>query len=153
MGLKRLGIGGSFTFGVKRWFRGGKVSSNIHLGANLANEGFKLGREVMFQGFHFFIYGGMHVVIDGGNIDTELPHFLLGLCEIKGQVLRWASRSWLWVWAMMKGETRKGRVGPHKNGLWVKGIMMIRVMRGIQWGKSQIRGLKRGRVHKKKNIC
>jgi hypothetical protein len=24
----------------------------------------------------------MHVFIDGGNIETELSHFLLGLCEI-----------------------------------------------------------------------
>jgi hypothetical protein len=24
----------------------------------------------------------MHVFIDGGNIGTELSHFLLGLCEI-----------------------------------------------------------------------
>jgi hypothetical protein len=27
----------------------------------------------------------MHVFIDGGNIGTDLPHFLLGLCERKGQ--------------------------------------------------------------------
>jgi hypothetical protein len=27
----------------------------------------------------------MHVFIDGGNIGTELSHFLLGLCEIRVQ--------------------------------------------------------------------
>jgi hypothetical protein len=27
----------------------------------------------------------MHVFIDGGNIGTELSHFLLGFCEIKLQ--------------------------------------------------------------------
>ena len=27
----------------------------------------------------------MHVFIDGGNIGTELSHFLLGLCEIRLQ--------------------------------------------------------------------
>jgi hypothetical protein len=39
----------------------------------------------MFHGFHFCFYGGMHVFIDGGNIGTELSHFLLGLCESRGQ--------------------------------------------------------------------
>jgi hypothetical protein len=119
MGLKILGIGGSFTFRVQRWVRGGKVSSDIQLGTDLASEGFKLGREVMFQGFHFCVYGGMHVFIDGGNIGTELSHFLLGLCEIRGQGIEVASRSWLWVWAMMKGGNRKGWVGPHIK--WVMG--------------------------------
>jgi hypothetical protein len=27
----------------------------------------------------------VHVLIDGGNIGTELSHFLLGLCEIRLQ--------------------------------------------------------------------
>jgi hypothetical protein len=27
----------------------------------------------------------MHVFIDDGNIGNELPHFLLGLCESRGQ--------------------------------------------------------------------
>jgi len=39
----------------------------------------------LFDGFHFFIYGGMHVFIDGFNIGTELLHFLFGLCESRGQ--------------------------------------------------------------------
>ena len=29
----------------------------------------------------------MHVLIDSGNIGTELSHFLLGLCEVSFQVL------------------------------------------------------------------
>jgi hypothetical protein len=57
MGLKILVIGGSFTVEVKRWVKGGKVSDNIQLGTNLGSKGFKMGREVMLQGFHFFIYG------------------------------------------------------------------------------------------------
>jgi len=85
MGLKRVGIRGSFTFGVQRWVKGGKVYKNIQLGTDHVSEGCKVGREVMFDGFHFYIYGRMHVLIDGGNIGTELPHFLLGLCESRGQ--------------------------------------------------------------------
>jgi hypothetical protein len=47
---------------------------------------------------------------------------------------------------------RKGMSGTTiENGLWVKGIMMIRVKRGIQWGKSQIRGFEwGGRDHREK---
>jgi hypothetical protein len=70
---------------VKRRVRGGKISRDIQLGADHYIEGCKLGREVLFDGFHFGIYGGMHVFIDFGKIGTELPHFLLGLCEIRGQ--------------------------------------------------------------------
>lgn len=73
-----------FTFRVQRWVRGGKVSSDIQLGVDLASEGGKLGREVLFQVFHFCIYGGMHVFIDGGNIGNELSHFMLGLYESRG---------------------------------------------------------------------
>jgi hypothetical protein len=85
MGLKSLGIGGSFTFGVQRWVRGGKVCRDIQLGTDHASEGCKLGREVMFDGFHFCIYGGMHVFIDGGNIGTELSHFLWVSVKVRGQ--------------------------------------------------------------------
>jgi hypothetical protein len=77
---------------VQRWVRGGKICRDIQLGADhcsegckLGSEGCKLGSEVLFDGFHFGIDGGMHVFIDGGKIGTELPHFLLGLCEIRGQ--------------------------------------------------------------------
>jgi hypothetical protein len=38
-----------------------------------------------------------------------------------------------------------------ENGLWVKCITTIRVMRGIQWGKAQIRVLEGGWVHEKQN--
>jgi hypothetical protein len=85
VGLKCLGIGGSFTFGVHRWVRGGKVCRYIHLGIDRFSEGCKLGSEVLFDGFHFYVYEGMHVLIDGGNIGTKLPHFPLGLCESRGQ--------------------------------------------------------------------
>jgi hypothetical protein len=50
-----------------------------------SSEGCNMGREVMFDGFHFCVYGGKHVFIDGGNIGTVFPHFLLGLCESRGQ--------------------------------------------------------------------
>jgi hypothetical protein len=85
MGLKRLGIRGSFTFGVQRWVRGGKICRDIHLCVYHCSEGCKLGSEVLFDGFHFGVYGGMHVFIDGGKIDIELPHFMFNLCEIRGQ--------------------------------------------------------------------
>jgi hypothetical protein len=92
MGMKILGIRGSFIFGVKRWVREGKISRDIQLGIDhcregckLGSEGFKLGSEVLFDGFHFGIDGGMHVFIEGGKIGTVLPHFLSGLCEIRVQ--------------------------------------------------------------------
>jgi hypothetical protein len=84
MGLKSMGIGGSFTFILQRWARGGKVCKDIHLGANHVSEGCKLGREVLFDGFHFCIYGRIHVLIDGGNIGNKFPNFLIGLYEGRG---------------------------------------------------------------------
>jgi hypothetical protein len=90
MGIKSLGIGGSFTFGLKRWVRGGKICRDMQLGTDHRNEGwkpgiegFKLGSDVLFDGFHFGFDGGMHVFIDGGKNGTELSHFLLGLCQIR----------------------------------------------------------------------
>jgi hypothetical protein len=48
---------------------------------------FHVGKEVLhhilFQVFHFGVYGGMHVGIDGGNIGIDFPHFLLGRREIR----------------------------------------------------------------------
>jgi hypothetical protein len=85
MGWKSLGIRGSFTFRVQRWVRGGNICRVIQLGAEHCSEGCKLGSEVLFDGFHFGVYGGMHFFIDGGKIGTNMPHFLLGLCEIRGQ--------------------------------------------------------------------
>jgi hypothetical protein len=120
MGLKSLGIGGSFTFRVQRWVRGGKVSRDIQLGTDHASEGCKLGREVLFHGFHFCIYGGMHVFIDGGNIGTELSCTSCWVSvKVEDKELKRASKSWLRVWAMMKGENEKGWVGPHRK--WVMG--------------------------------
>jgi hypothetical protein len=37
--------------------------------------------------------------------------------KLEDKVLKQASKSWLWVWAMMKREEKKGRVGPHRK--WV----------------------------------
>jgi hypothetical protein len=133
MGLKSLGIRRSFTLRVQRWVRGGNIYRDIQLGTYRVSEGCKLGSDVMFDGFHFFIYRGMHVFIDGGNIGTELPHFLLGLCGSRGQGIEAGFQ----VLATGVGHDEEGK----GNGLWVKGIMTIRAMRGIQWGKAQIRVL------------
>jgi hypothetical protein len=54
-------------------------------GDKLVIEGFKLGSEVLFHVLHFGVDGGMHVFVDGGNIGTELSHFLLSFCEIRVQ--------------------------------------------------------------------
>jgi hypothetical protein len=40
---------------------------------------------VLFELLFEFRDGGMHILIDGGNIGTELSHFLLGFCEIRVQ--------------------------------------------------------------------
>jgi hypothetical protein len=92
MGLKILGIRGDFTFVLQRWVRGGKICRDMQIGADhrsegfkLGIEGFKLGSEVLFDGFYFGINGGMEFFIDGGNIGNELSHFLLGLGEIRVQ--------------------------------------------------------------------
>jgi hypothetical protein len=65
---------------------------DMHLGADdhseggkMDIEGFKLSREVLFDILHFGVDGGMHVFIDGGNIGTEMSHFLLGFYEIQVQ--------------------------------------------------------------------
>jgi hypothetical protein len=48
-----------------------------------------LGRKVLFEVLFEVIYsgidGGMYIFIDGGNIGTELFHFLLGFYEIRVQ--------------------------------------------------------------------
>jgi hypothetical protein len=61
--------------------------------------------------------------------------------------LKWSSKSWLRVWAMMKGKTERHGWDHTEKGLWVKGITTIRAMRGFQWGKAQIRGLEGVWVH------
>ena len=59
----------------------------MQLGADYRSDRFKLGSNVLFEVFFEFLYwdgdGGMHVFIDGGNIGTDLSHFLLGFCEIR----------------------------------------------------------------------
>jgi hypothetical protein len=37
------------------------------------------------------------------------------------KVLKHDSRSWLWVWAMVKGGTGRGWVGPHRKGVMGEG--------------------------------
>ena len=54
-------------------------------GDKLGIEGFKMGSEVLIEVLHFGVNGGMHVFIDGGNIGTELSHFLLDIYEIRVQ--------------------------------------------------------------------
>jgi hypothetical protein len=56
----------------------------------------------------------MHVFIDGGNIGTELSHFLLGLCEIRMQGIE--ARFQVLATGMGHDDkgTEKGQVGPHK---------------------------------------
>jgi hypothetical protein len=89
MGLKTMGMRGSVTFGLQRWVNRGKICRNMHLGenhrsegGNMGIEGFNMGSEVLFDVLHFGIYGGVYVFIDGGNIGTDLSHFLLGFSEI-----------------------------------------------------------------------
>jgi hypothetical protein len=83
---------GSFTFGLQRWVRGGNICRDMHLGVDhrseggkLGIEGFKMGSEFLFDVFNFGVDGGMHVFLYGGNIGTELSHFLMGLYEIRVQ--------------------------------------------------------------------
>jgi hypothetical protein len=149
-GMKSMEIGGSFTFGEKWWVRGGKLSNDIHLGVDLTSEGCKLGREVLFHGFHFCVYRGMNILIDGDNIGTKFPHFLLGLCEIIGKGIEVDFKVLAMGVGHDEGGKRKGTDGTTKKELWVKGITMIRATRGIQWCKSQIRGLEGVWFHEKK---
>ena len=57
----------------------------MQLGTDHRSDRFKLGNKVLFEVLDFGGDGGMHVFIDGDNIDTELSHFLLGFCEIRVQ--------------------------------------------------------------------
>jgi hypothetical protein len=159
IGLKIMGSGWSITFGVKRLVRWGKASRNIHFGKEFPQKGFKLAlyvgrgvfRHVLFQGFHFGIYGGMHGVIDGGNIGIDFSQFLLGCGDIKWQGIEVCFK--VLIAGMVHGERgtqEGGRWVRIENGLREKGIMMIRAKMGIQWDRSQIRGLRGGRDHRKK---
>jgi hypothetical protein len=96
---------------VKRWVGGGKICRDIQLGIDHVRDGCKLGSEVLFDVFHFGVYEGMNVFIDGGKIGTKFTHFLLGLCEIRGQGIEVSFQ----VLAMGVGHDeerkRKGTVG------------------------------------------
>ena len=58
----------------------------MQLGADHRSDKFKIGSNVLFEVFFEFLDwgndGGILFFIDGVNIDTELSHFFLGLCEI-----------------------------------------------------------------------
>jgi hypothetical protein len=82
----------------------------------MGSEGFKLGREVIF---HFCVYGGMHFLLMVVILALSFRTSFWVSVKSEDKVLKWASRSWLWVWAMMKGGKRRGWVGPHKK--WVMG--------------------------------
>jgi hypothetical protein len=53
----------------------------------------------------------MHVLIDGGNIGTELSHFLLGLCEIRLQGIEASFQVLATGMGHYDEETEKGRLG------------------------------------------
>ena len=57
----------------------------MQLGAGRRSDRFKMGINVLFEIQFEFCDGGIHLLIDGGNIGTELSHFLLGFCEIRVQ--------------------------------------------------------------------
>jgi hypothetical protein len=59
----------------------------------------------MFYVLHFGVDGGMHVFIDGGNIGTEMSHFLLGFCEIRVQGIKASFQ----VLAMGVGHDEEGK--------------------------------------------
>jgi hypothetical protein len=81
------------------------VADHRSEGGKLGIEGFKLGSEVLFDFLHFGVDGGMHFFIDGGNINTELSHFLLGFSEIRVQGIE----SRFQVLAMSVGHDEEGK--------------------------------------------
>jgi hypothetical protein len=87
----------------------------MQLGADHHSDHFKLGSNVLFEVlFEFLDCGGdgrMHVFIDGGNIGTELSHFLLGLCEIRVQGIEASFHVLTTGMGHEEGGTRKGAGG------------------------------------------
>jgi hypothetical protein len=61
----------------------------------------------------------MHILIDGGNIGTEMTHFLLGFNEIRVQGSEVRFQVLAMGMAMMTREHGKGWVGRHRK--WVMG--------------------------------
>jgi hypothetical protein len=61
----------------------------MELGIDHHSDRFKLGSNILFEVLFDFLDcggdGGIHVFIDGGNICTDLSHFLLGFCQIRVQ--------------------------------------------------------------------
>ena len=76
---------------------------------------FNLGRNVLFEVLFEFLDcgsdGGMHVFIDGGNIGTELSHFLLGLYEIRVKGIEAIFQVLVTGMGYDDEGTEKGRVG------------------------------------------
>jgi hypothetical protein len=64
----------------------------------------------------------MHVFIDGGNIGINLPHFLLGLCKIKGQGIEVGFKVLAMGVGHDEGGKQKGTVGrSHRKGFMGEG--------------------------------
>jgi hypothetical protein len=61
----------------------------------------------------------MHVFIDGGKIGTDMLHFLLGLCEIRGQGIEASFQVLATGVGHDEGDNEKGWVEQHRK--WVMG--------------------------------
>ena len=74
MGLKGMGMGGSFTFILWMCLREMVICRDLQFGAEWCKDRFKLGDQFMFDflhwGLHGCIYGCIYGCIDGGNIGT-----------------------------------------------------------------------------------
>ena len=79
----------------------------MQFGAECQKDWFKLGGEVLFD----FPHWGMHGCIYGGNIGTELLHFLLGLNETRLQGVEASFQVLAMSMGHEDGETKKGRAG------------------------------------------
>ena len=83
----------------------------MHLGADHRNDRFKLGSHVLFEFLDWSDDGGLHGCINGGNIGTELFHFLLGLYEIRLQGIEEIFQVLATGMGHEDEGTEKGRVG------------------------------------------
>jgi len=95
------------TFSMWGWGRGRVICRDIQFGAEYRKEWFKLGGEVLFDFSHWGLHGG----IDGGNIGTELFHFLLGLNETELQGVEASFQVLATSMGHEDGGTEKGWVG------------------------------------------
>ena len=124
MGMKSMGIRGSFNFKVQRWVGGGNIYKDIHLDVDHGSEGCNLGREVMFDGLHLASMEEYKFLLMVEKLSCmEECMFLLMVeklalscltscwvfVKLEDKELMRASKSWLWVWAMMKRENERDR--------------------------------------------